>query len=189
MAFTSNKCVEGLPGLSFTVAPIERLLAGAGQAGSWSLDLGALYSHALQSGWGSHRFTPPRGHHRRLRRRAGPVRRGGRPAGPPGPLHGQHARALYDGVQTLGLTPMLPQALQGPIVMNVAAPPDPAWNLQRFVDGLKARASSSATSTTPRTPSMRIGCIGAIAPDDMRRAVTAMGDVLSDMRIQQRHAA
>ena len=186
--FTANKCIEGLPGVSFTVSPIDRLLACVGQAQSWSLDLCALYAHALQSGWGSHRFTPP----------AGIIAsfdaaldlfdaEGGQPARLA--RYMANARVLYEGVQKLGLTPMLPPALQGPIVMNIAAPPDPQWDLQRFVDGLKARGVVISNFYNTKAPSMRIGCIGAIGPDDMLRAVGAMGDVLSEMRIQQRHAA
>ena len=37
--FTSNKCLEGVPGMAFAVARIDRLEACAGNAGSWSLDL------------------------------------------------------------------------------------------------------------------------------------------------------
>ena len=39
----------------------------------------------------------------------------------------------------LGLTPCLRPRGQGPIIVNVHAPTDPAWDLQRFVDALKAR--------------------------------------------------
>ena len=46
-------------------------------------------------------------------------------------------RVLYDGVQALGLTPCLAREHQGPIIVNVHAPDDPAWDLQRFVDALK----------------------------------------------------
>ena len=48
-------------------------------------------------------------------------------------------RTLYDGVRGLGLAPYLPPEVQGPIIVNVHAPADPAWDLQRFVDALKAR--------------------------------------------------
>ena len=33
--------------------------ACAGNAGSWSFDLSDIYAHALRTGWGSFRFTPP----------------------------------------------------------------------------------------------------------------------------------
>ena len=37
MAFTSNKCIEGLPGVAFIIARVDRLVASAGQARSWTL--------------------------------------------------------------------------------------------------------------------------------------------------------
>jgi 2-aminoethylphosphonate-pyruvate transaminase len=188
VSFTSNKCLEGLPGTSFTVAPVDRLIACKGQAGSWSFDLPELYAHALQAGWGSHRFTPA----------AGVIAafdvaldlfdaEGGRPAR----LARCTAtmRALHDGVRGIGLHPTLSADLQGPIVVNVDAPPDPAWNLQAFVDGLKTHGFVISNFYNTKHPSFRVGCIGAITPDDMRRAVAAMGAVLAQMGIQQRKAA
>jgi 2-aminoethylphosphonate-pyruvate transaminase len=186
ITFTSNKCIEGLPGSSFTVVRIDQLVPG--QSGSWSFDFGELYQHSVETKWGSHRFTPA----------AGALAAfdvaldlfdaaGGRPARLA--RYTANAAALYEGVQGLGLQPTLPQAMQGPIVLNVDAPPDPAWNLQEFVDRLKAHGVLISNFFNTKHPSMRIGCIGAVTPDDMRRAVEAMGAVLSEMRIQQRRAA
>ena len=188
MCFTSNKCIEGMPGTSFTIAPTARLEACAGQAGSWSFDLPALHAHTLQQGPGSHRFTPAAGTLASfdvaldIHEAAG---------GQPARLarYTANMRALIDGMQGLGLVPCLGPALQGPIVVNIAAPPDPAWNLQRFVDGLKARGFTISNFYNTAEPSIRVGCIGAITPDDMRRAVQAMGAVLADMGIARRRAA
>ena len=75
------------------------------------------------------------------------------------------------------------------MVVNVHAPADPAWNLQAFVDALKARGVLiSNFYNTPR-PSFRVGCIGAITPDDMAHAVAAMGEALRELGIQRREAA
>ena len=188
VSFTANKCIEGLPGASFTIAPVDRLLSVEGQAGSWSFDLGELYTHSVKTSWGSHRFTPAAGilaafdvaldlfdaeggQSARLER------------------YSVNAKTLYDGVERLGLRPTLPPALQGPIVMNVDAPPDAAWDLQDFVDRLKAQGFLISNFYNTAHPSFRVGCIGAITPEDMDHAVGAMGQVLSDMKIQQRRGA
>ena len=186
VTLTSNKCLEGLPGLSFSVAPVERLLACAGQAGSWSFDLADLYTHTLHAGPGSHRFTPAAqsiaaldvaldlfeaegGQAARLRR------------------YTANMHALHNGVTGLGLRPCLPLAAQGPIVFNVHAPGAPGWDLQAFVDRLKARGILISNFYNTPQPSFRIGCIGAITPADMITAVDAVGDVLASMG--QRQAA
>ena len=188
MVFTANKCIEALPGMSFTVSPVDRLIACAGQAQSWSFDFPALYQHALEHGWGSHRFTPA----------AGVIAsfdaaldifddEGGQPARLK--RYTANMRAVCDGARSLGLTPCLPDMVQGPIVVNLTAPHDPAWDLQRFVDGVKSRGFVLSNFYNTPEPSIRVGCIGAITPDDMRRAIAAMGETLADMGIQVRKAA
>jgi 2-aminoethylphosphonate-pyruvate transaminase len=54
---------------------------------------------------------------------------------------------------------------------------------------LKARGFLISNFYDTEHPSFRVGCIGAISPADMGLAVEAMGQVLSDMNIQQRQAA
>ena len=92
--------------------------------------------------------------------------------------------------RALGLTPYLARQHQGPIIVNVHAPADPAWNLQAFVDALKARGVLISNFYNTPTPSFRVGCIGAITPEDMRRAVAAMaGGAWTNWHINQRQAA
>jgi 2-aminoethylphosphonate-pyruvate transaminase len=195
ISFTSNKALEALPGMSFTISPIDRLDACRGNAGSWSLDLSDVYDHQsgggtpgarrqMRSTPGAARFTPPaqvvaalavaldryeaEGQAARLAR------------------YTENKRTLYEGVKALGLTPCLPEHLQGPIIVNVAAPADPAWDLQRFVDALKARGFLISNFYNTPEPSFRVGCIGAIEPADMAAAVGAMEEALDEMGIRER---
>ena len=184
--FTTNKCLEALPGVAFAVARIDRLLASAGNAGSWSFDLASIYDHALRAGWGSFRFTPPaqilaaldvaldfldtEGQQNRLAR------------------YTENMRTLYEGVHDLGLPPWLPAARQGPVIINVHAPADPAWNLQAFVDALKRREILISNFYNTPTPTFRVGCIGAVTPDDMKGVVQAMDQALREIGINNREA-
>ena len=186
--FTANKCLEGLPGLAFAVARIDRLVACQGQARSWSLDLADIYQHALRVGWGSFRFTPPAQVLAAFQAALDLYdAEGGRPARLA--RYTANMRMLYDGVRRLGLRPCLSEALQGPIVVNVHAPLHPAWSLQGFVDALKARGYLISNFYNTAQPSFRVGCIGAITPDDMRRAVAAMGEALAELGVTQAQAA
>jgi 2-aminoethylphosphonate-pyruvate transaminase len=185
--FTTNKCLEALPGIAFAVARVDRLLACAGNAGSWSFDLSNIYDHALRAGWGSFRFTPPvqilaaldvaldyhdaEGQTARLDR------------------YTANMRTLYNGVRDLGLTPWLPSQLQGPVIVNVHVPADPAWDLQAFVDALKRRDILISNFYNTPAPTFRVGCIGAITPADMARAVDAMDHALGEIGIKNREAA
>jgi 2-aminoethylphosphonate-pyruvate transaminase len=188
VGFTSNKCLESVPGMAFAAARIDRVEACAGNAGSWSLDLQSIYAHALRSGWGSFRFTPPA-----QVLNAFNVAldffdaEGGQPARLARYTANMHT--LYDGVRGLGLTPCLPPGVQGPVIVNVQAPDSPAWNLQAFVDALKARGVLISNFYNTEQPSFRVGCIGAVTPTDMVRAVAAMGEALGELGIEQRKAA
>jgi 2-aminoethylphosphonate-pyruvate transaminase len=185
--FTANKCLEALPGVAFAVARIDRLLASAGNAGSWSFDLSDVYAHTLRAGPGSFRFTPPaqilaalevaldfhqaEGQAARLAR------------------YTNNMNALHRGVRDLGLSPCLPLSRQGPVIVNVHAPADPAWNLQAFVDALKSRGVLISNFHTTPEPTFRVGCIGAITTDDMTCAVRAMHEALLEIGITRREAA
>jgi 2-aminoethylphosphonate-pyruvate transaminase len=188
VVFTSNKCLECVPGFGFAVARIDRLQASAGNAGSWSFDLADIYAHTLRTGGGSFRFTPPAQVLNALNTALDLFdAEGGQPARLA--RYTANMRMMYDGAVGLGLTPCLPREAQGPVVVNVEAPSDPAWNLQAFVDALKARGVLISNFYNTPNPSFRVGCIGAITPSDMAYAVAAMGAALREIGIQRREAA
>ncbi len=104
VVFTANKCLEGLPGLAFAVARVDRLIECQGKAGSWSLDLADIYQHALRVGWGSFRFTPPA---QVLAAFQAALDLYDAEGGGPARLarYTANMRVLYDGVRRLGLRP------------------------------------------------------------------------------------
>lgn len=180
VVLTANKCLEGLPGAAFVVGRRDSLEAARGNAGSWSLDLADIYQHTLAPNAGP-RFTPPAPTLAALAVALELYHREGREARLA--RYTANMRALYDGVAGLGLSPYLPPALQGPIVVNVHAPDAPTWNLQLFVDAVKQRGFVLSNFTNTEPPTFRVGCIGAFGPDQMRLAVDAMGGVLQDLGI------
>jgi 2-aminoethylphosphonate-pyruvate transaminase len=183
--FTANKCLEGMPGLSFVVARADAVRAGRGWAGSWSLDLCDILDNGERDGWGSFRFTPPAQVLAALRAALQlHAAEGGQPARLA--RYQANARALYDGMRHIGLTPYLRWDMQGPIVVNTHAPHDSAWSLQRFVDELKARGFLISNFYNTDLPSFRVGCIGAIDADDIRRFVGAADRALTALGVRQR---
>ena len=186
IVFSSNKCLEAMPGIGFAVARVDRLEASRGNAGSWSLDLADLLHHARTYGWGSIRFTPA------IQSLAAFEvaldifeAEGGQPARLS--RYSENARILHDGLAALGLTPWLPRERQGPIIVNMHQPPDPAFSLQPFVDALKRRGFLISNFSTTTEPTFRVGAIGRVFPDDMRRAVAAIADTFEEMGV--RHLA
>ena len=182
VVFTANKCLEGLPGLAYAIARVDRLEASAGQAGSWSFDLADIHRQVVTRGDGRPRFTPPAQIVNALNTaldfldaEGGPANRLAR--------YQANMRTLYDGLIRIGLTPYVERAHQGPIIVNVHAPTSPRWNLQGFVDALKRRGYLISNFYNTPTPGFRVGCIGAITPFDMDGAVTAMERALADLGI------
>ena len=188
VVFTSGKCLEGMPGIGFAVARIDRVEASAGNAGSWAFDLSDVYAHALRAGWGSFRFTPPV---QALKAFGIALDLYAAEGGQPARLarYTENMRVLYEGVLGLGLTPYLERRHQGPVIVTVHQPADPNFELQRFVDALKARGVLISNFYNTKAPSFRVGCIGAVTPEDMRRAVAATGEALAEMGVRRREAA
>lgn len=188
VVFSSNKCLEAMPGIGFAVARIDRLEASAGNAGSWSLDLADVYRHTLTHGAGSIRFTPSIQSLAAFEVALDIFEAEG---GQPGRLarYSENARLLWDGLTGLGLTPWLARDRQGPIIVNMLQPPDPAWELQRFVDLLKRRGFLISNFSTTALPTFRVAAIGRVFPEDMKRAVAAIGATLAEMGVRRREAA
>jgi 2-aminoethylphosphonate-pyruvate transaminase len=188
VVFTSNKCLEGLPGFGFAVAPIARLEACQGNAGSWVMDLADVYRHAVVNGWGSFRFTPAVQALRAFRIAMDLYdAEGGQPARLA--RYRRNSEVLYGGLVALGFTPYLEQRHQGPIIVNVHQPTDPAWDFKRFITLLKGRGVLVSNFWNTVTPTIRIACIGAINEADIRFALAQIGATLDEMGVGRRAAA
>ncbi|TDH63588.1 2-aminoethylphosphonate--pyruvate transaminase [Dankookia rubra] len=188
LIFTSGKCLEGLPGIGFAVARIDSVTAAAGNAGSWAFDLSDVYAHALRAGWGSFRFTPPV---QSLAAFSVALDLHEREGGQPARLarYRENARAMYDGVRALGMAPYLDWAHQGPVIVTVHQPADPAFELQPFVDALKRRGVLISNFWNTQAPTFRVGCIGAVTPEDIRGAVAAIDGALRELGVTRREAS
>jgi 2-aminoethylphosphonate-pyruvate transaminase len=184
--FTSNKCLEAPPGLGFVLTRTDRLRDAAAHAGSWSFDLADILAVSERAP-GASRFTPAAPAIAALEVALNLLDAETRP----GRLarYTANMNTLLDGTAALGLRACLPRPVQGPIVVNIEAPNDPAWELQRFVDALKQRQVLISNFYDTPEPSFRVGCIGAITPRHMQRAVIAMGEALDAIGVRSARAA
>jgi len=184
--FTSNKCLEGMPGLVFAICRNDRL-AGGVTADSWSFDLADMRAGSVRNP-GTIRFTPPA---QVMLAFMAALDLFDDEGGQPARLvrYEENAEALYCGMVEIGLVPYLARAAQGPIVMNIHAPGDPAWSLQGFVDALKRRGYLISNFHNTALPSFRVGCIGAITPWDMHGFVRAADEALKELGVRVRAPA
>ncbi|GAB3252409.1 2-aminoethylphosphonate--pyruvate transaminase [Chitinimonas naiadis] len=178
---SSNKCLEGVPGMGFVLARQSSLAQSQGNAHSLSLDLHDQWRYLQQTGqW---RYTPPT---HVVAAFAAALEQfdaeGGRPA--------RYARysgnctALIDGLRSLGLEPFLPASIQAPIIITVHAPKHANWQFGEFYQRVKARGIVLYPGKLTEVETFRVGCIGAIGKAEMQMAIDAIARALTEMRIR-----
>ena len=85
----------------------------------------------------------------------------------------------------LGFKSFLAPEVQAPIIVTFHAPSDPAYAFSRFYERVRAKGFILYPGKLTQVETFRVGCIGAIGPAEMRHAVNAIRDTLSEMGIRQ----
>lgn len=178
---SSNKCLEGVPGMGFSVIRQDVLEKCEGNAHSLSLDLFDQWkSMEANKQW---RFTPPTHviaafdsaisqYHA-----AGGVE--GRNA-----RYSNNCRILVEGMRALGFETLLPDDLQAPIIITFKMPADPAFVFEDFYDRLKDAGYVIYPGKLTVAPSFRIGCIGNLGEAEMNGALETIRKTLDDMGVE-----
>jgi 2-aminoethylphosphonate-pyruvate transaminase len=186
IAASSNKCIEGVPGLGFVIARRAALEQTAGNATTLVLDLHDQWRNFEKTG--QYRFTPPIhvivSFHQALTEF---FAEGGQPGR--GKRYAENGRVLIEGMRALGFEPLLRDELQAPIIVTFRMPADPAFRFQAFYDALKERGYVIYPGKLTVADSFRIGCIGRLYPDHMRGALAAIRDILDEMGVKSLKAA
>jgi 2-aminoethylphosphonate-pyruvate transaminase len=180
IAASSNKCIEGVPGLGFVIARRAALEVTAGNATTLTLDLYDQWRNFEKSG--QYRFTPPIhvivSFHQALMEF---FAEGGQPGR--GKRYVENCRVLIEGMRALGFEPLLSDRLQAPIIVTFRMPADPRFQFQAFYDKLKDRGYVIYPGKLTVADSFRIGCIGRLYPEQMRGALAAIRGILDEMGV------
>jgi 2-aminoethylphosphonate-pyruvate transaminase len=179
----SGKCVEGPPGMGFAFVRRAVLERCAGRSTSLALDLFDQWTYMEKTTqW---RFTPPThvvvalnaaldqfaaegGQRARLAR------------------YSRNCEVLVNGMRELGFRPFLDPAIQAPIIVTFHAPPHARYTFREFYDRVRDKGFILYPGKLTQVETFRVGCIGAIGPDEMRHAVNAIRDTLAEMGIGPR---
>ena len=180
LAASSNKCLEGVPGLGFVVCRKEALAECKGNATTLVLDLFDQAEGFARTG--QYRFTPPIHVIVALGKAIEEHAAEGGVAGR-GKRYRENAKVLIDGMRAMGFRTLLPNELQAPIIVTFHMPTDPKFVFQRFYDGLKDRGYVIYPGKLTVADSFRMGCIGRLYPDHMKGALEAVREVLAEMRV------
>lgn len=178
----SGKCVEGPPGMGFVFVKKGLLEQSAGNSTSLALDLHDQWAYMEKTTqW---RFTPPT--HIVVALDAALdqfVAEGGQPARLA--RYTVNCATLVEGMTALGLSAFLDPSIQAPIIVTFHAPTDPKYTFRDFYDRVRDKGFILYPGKLTQVETFRVGCIGAIGPDEMRQAVNAIRDTLAEMGIKQ----
>jgi 2-aminoethylphosphonate-pyruvate transaminase len=177
---SSNKNLEGVPGMGFAIIRKDALEAAKGNAHSLSLDLYDqwVYMEANKQ-W---RFTPPTHVIAAFAKALDQFEAEGGVKGR-GARYARNCRALVDGMRAMGFETLLPDSLQAPIIVTFKMPADPKFKFQAFYDALKARGYVIYPGKLTVADSFRMGCIGAIGEAEIKGAVAAVRAVMAEMGV------
>lgn len=179
---SSNKCIQGMAGLSFVIARKDRLEALPAIPGR-SLYLSMRDQHRFFEKTGQMRFTPPvqtfyalaqalveffaeTGEGRFARYRA-------------------CFEALDTGVRQLGFRRLLPDAMLSRILTAYVEPDHPRYGYDEMHDRLFAKGFTIYPGKGAKKATFRLANMGAITPADMRSFVAALGETMREMGIDR----
>ncbi|HSQ80157.1 MAG TPA: 2-aminoethylphosphonate--pyruvate transaminase [Casimicrobiaceae bacterium] len=177
----SGKCIEGPPGMGFVFARKAVLERCAGNCTSLSLDLHDQWQYMERTTqW---RFTPPT--HvvvalsaalEAFEAEGGQAARLAR--------YSRNCEVLVRGMEELGFRVFLDPRVQAPIIVTFHAPADARYGFREFYDRVRDKGFILYPGKLTQVETFRVGCIGAIGPDEMRHAVNAVRDTLAEMGIR-----
>lgn len=178
----SGKCLEGVPGMGFVFIRKAILEACAGNSQSLAMDL--YDQHLYMEKTGQWRFTPPTHVVVALAEAIAQFEAEG---GQPARLARYRANyeALVQGMAALGFKPFLDPAEQAPIIVTFHAPTHPNYDFKRFYECAKQHGFLLYPGKLTQVETFRVGCIGAIGPNEMRQAVYAVAQTLQTLGIAQ----
>ncbi len=84
----------------------------------------------------------------------------------------------------LGFETLLSERWLSPIIVTFFNPADPRFDFDRFYELMKARGFIIYPGKLTVVDSFRVGCIGRIDADVMRRVVAAAGEALAEMGVE-----
>lgn len=176
---SSNKCLEGVPGIGFALVERGELERAEGVSPSISLDLHAQWRGLEKDGqW---RFTPPV---QVVAALAEALRSLEAEGGPPARLarYRENFGALLAGMRRLGFDLFLDESVQAPIIATFRMPRSFPLVFERFYGALAERGFLIYPGKLTQAETFRIGCIGALDRRDMERLLAAVADVLEAER-------
>lgn len=169
LAASSNKCLEGLPGLAFVIAKKTLLEESSGNSSSHSLDLFDQYE-SFRDGNGKFRFTSPTNVLLALRQAIDDYKMEGGLAARRRRYQKNH-ETLIQGLGRLGIRPIIASENQSYIITTFELG---NLDFSKLYEALKSEGFVIYPGKLTTMPTFRLGNIGAVYPEDMSALVSAI---------------
>ena len=170
---SANKCIQGVPGFGFVIAKRDILKQCAGNARSLCMDLVGQWQDMDKSGkW---RYTSPthvvRAFYQaldELEEEGGITARYAR--------YCENQRTLVEGMCEIGFKTLLNNGMQSPIITSFLYP-DTTFKFMPFYESVKTRGFVLYPGKISQADTFRIGNIGEVYPEDIRRLIRVVREV------------
>lgn len=177
---SSNKCLEGVPGLGFCLARREALEHTQGNCGSLALDLYEQWANMQKTRqW---RFTPPTHCILAFAQALAEFDDEGGVDGR-GRRYRDNCNILVRGMREMGFETLLPDTLQAPIIVTFHTPADTRFDFDFFYERLGQQGYVIYPGKLTVADSFRMGCIGRLDASHMRGALEAVRRTLAEMQV------
>ncbi len=180
LSVSSNKCLQGVPGLGWAVVQRHALENARGHCRSLSLDLWDQNQHMDRTN--SFRFTPPT--HvlaaftqalREHQEEGGTVARLAR--------YKKNWIRLVNGMRQMGFATVVPDVHASPIVATFHNPDHPAFDFTSLYEGMERRGFIIFPGRLALADTFRIGCMGDVTETDIGDAIAAVAETLEEMGV------
>lgn len=172
---SSNKCIQGVPGFSFTIARKEELKKSKGKARTLSLDLYDQWETMdIDGKW---RYTSPTHTVMAFRQALDELKdEGGVSARYQRYL--KNNQILNKGMAQLGFETYIDPEAQGPFISTFLIPDHINYNFDDLYNYVKERGYVIYPGKLTERESFRIGNIGEIYPQDMKNVLNIVGEYM-----------
>ena len=168
---SSNKCLEGVPGIFFVLAQKTLIKNSIGNSQSLSLDISSEWSEFETSGqW---RFTPPTHVVAALNEALDELEKEGGVAGRFA-RYQDNCNILVNGMRKLGFRTLLHDNIQAPIIVTFHDDFKPDYSFKNFYSDLQKHGFTIYPGKLTNNMSFRVGCIGNVQRKDMHMFVSTV---------------
>lgn len=180
VTLSSNKCMQGVPGVGWAVVRRAALEAAPPGRRSLCLDLREQGNHMEATG--AFRFTPPT---QVVAAFAQACREHEAEGGNAARLarYARNWRRLVDGMRQMGFRTVVPDPAASPIVATFHNPDHPAFSFDALHEGMKRRGFVIFPGRLALADTFRIGCMGDVDEEDIAEAMSAVAETMQEMGV------